>query len=361
MLSPHADALAVALSVTGLALLDRRRGGSKLFLAAASLLFALSVSAKVTSVAGVAAACLFLWPRERRAAVWLMGMTSFLGVCGFMLLELASNDRFLEYFRAVGSGGLDVRSLFNGPPRLLLAILYSSQRRLVLPLLLAPALFAVWREARERRLSLWSHYFLCTLGATVLIFTSPGTALNHLLELEVAAVLMATTLLTQPIGGPAVIGPAVRGLVAIALLLALSHGALEWREYEEMPTEASSVHQLVEALPKNGQILTEDPTAAILLGQRPVLMDAFAYRLLVERGQVDPRALAERIRRHDFVMLVLICRIEIPGVSLSPHMHFGPVVTDAILDAYHFDRQVGAYFLYQPNMRSEEEFGKGRR
>ena len=58
------------------------------------------------------------------------------------------------------------------------------------PLLLVPALFAVWHDSFSGRLSLWTLYFLFTLAATVLIFTSPGTDLNHLLELEVAAILV---------------------------------------------------------------------------------------------------------------------------------------------------------------------------
>src|SRR5438094_956462 len=65
LLSPHADALAVAFSVAGLALLDGRRRNINL-LAVVAFLFALAMGTKVTSLSGCAAACVFLFRHERR-------------------------------------------------------------------------------------------------------------------------------------------------------------------------------------------------------------------------------------------------------------------------------------------------------
>jgi hypothetical protein len=392
LLSPHADALAVALAVAGLILIDcglsgRRKGEGEKgrkgerekgrkgeqrysglapllsfspspflpfslspFLGVIAVLFALSVGAKLSSIAGCAAACLFLLRRERRAAAWLMGMTALLGSAGFVLLQGSSDGRFLENFRAVGSGGLTWHSLFDGPLRLQQALAYSAQLTFVAPLLLAPALFAVWHEVRTWRSSLWAWYFLCTLAATVLIFTSPGTDLNHLLELEVAAVLVVAgglrRLSEEKPEKAAFMEQAALGLVAAALLIGLAHGVNVWRAGP--PPDALAPHTLIEALPKDGQLLTEDATVAVLLGKRPVVMDAFAYRLLVERGLIDPQPLAERIRRQEFAVLVLIRRIEEPTETLSPQLHFGKQVTDAILESYRFERQLGAYYLYEP-------------
>ena len=64
-------------------------------------------------------------------------------------------------------------------------------------------------------------------------------------------------------------------------------------------------------------------------------------------------ALSTRIRwrnasRHEFAVVVLIRRIEDPAETLSPHLHFGKQVTDAIVESYRFERQIGPYYLYQP-------------
>ena len=126
LLSPHADALAVAFAVAGLVLIDSGRRG-KAILGVVALLFALSVGAKLSSVAGCTAACVFLLRQERRPAVWLMGMMLLLRIAGFVLLQGSSDGRFLENFRPVGSGGLALRSLLDGPKRLLQALVFSTR------------------------------------------------------------------------------------------------------------------------------------------------------------------------------------------------------------------------------------------
>src|SRR5262249_1085222 len=85
----------------------------------------------------------------------------------------------------------------------------------------------------------------------------------------------------------------------------------------------------------------------VLLGQRPVVMDPFAFRVLAERRLIDDRPLAELIDMQEFDALVMMNRID-RVESLCPHFHFGPQVTDSLLRAYRFDRQGGGYFVYRP-------------
>jgi hypothetical protein len=346
LLWPHADALAVALSVGGLLLASGERAGAGT-LAGAALLFALAVGAKFSSVAGVAAACACLGARDWRRAAGLAGMTAVLGVGGFALLQLGSDGRFLDNFRAVGSGGMSTESLRIGPTRLFQAAGVSTRIAFVLPLVLPPAAFVLVQDALRRRVSLWDWYFLFALPVTLFIFTSPGTDSNHLLELEVAAVLVLAGWLRRPAEEvPAWTEAAARGFAAAALLFGLVYAA-ECRRYE--PTrDAIPPQALTEALPADGELLTEDATPAVLLGRRPVVMDPFAFRLLAERGRIDPAPLAERVRRREFAALVLVRRIDDPKQSLAPQFHFGPEVTDAIRESYGFERQVGGYYLYKP-------------
>jgi hypothetical protein len=76
-------------------------------------------------------------------------------------------------------------------------------------------------------------------------------------------------------------------------------------------------------------------------------MDAFAYRLLVEKGLIDDGPLAERVNRQEFDALVFMVPIDQPG-SLCPDPHFGPRVTEAMLRRYRFDRYVGGYAVFRP-------------
>src|SRR5262249_33712314 len=313
LLWPHVDALAVALSVGGLILVSGGRPG-KGSLVAAALLFTFALAAKFSSVAGVAAACVYLGARDRRQAAWVAAMTVLPAVVGLFLLQLGSDGRFLDNFRAVGSGGMSSQSFTIGPTRLAQAVGVSTRIAFVLPLLLPPAVFVLLQDAQRGRFSPWDWYFLFAVPVTVFIFTSPGTDSNHLLELEAAAVLVLAGWLRRPaetpVEQPAWTETAARGLAAAALLFGLGYAANCW--HQGRARDAIAQRTLIDALPSDGELLTEDATPAVLLGRRPVVMDPFAFRLLVERGRIDPEPLAERIRRREFAILVLIRRIDDP-------------------------------------------------
>ena len=73
-------------------------------------------------------------------------------------------------------------------------------------------------------MSLWDWYFLTSIAVTVLILASPGTDINHLLEMEVAAALVIAQRLKAPAPDPVWADSPIRRLV---LLLALVIGGYE--------------------------------------------------------------------------------------------------------------------------------------
>jgi hypothetical protein len=304
-------------------------------------LFAAALMTKFSAVAGPAAAAAFLLPRDRRCAVALLVPWFVLSAAGLALLEHASDGHFLDNFRSLGSGGMTLDSIRIGPSRVAFAL----GQALPFSALFAVAMFAVLRPGREGRFGLWDWYFLATGGITLVIFTSPGTGLNHLLELEVAAVLAVAPLLARRTGD----APA-NALARLFVFAVLASGVYEVAHEPASPASISG-RAVVEAIPSGASILAEDATVPVLLGQRPVVMDAFAYRVLAERGRVDARALPDRIARREFDVLVLMGRVDRPGESLCPRFHFGPRVTAVMQEAYRFDREVGPYYLFVPDDR----------
>jgi hypothetical protein len=105
--------------------------------------------------------------------------------------------------------------------------------------------------------------------------------------------------------------------------------------------------QLVAAMPPDPHLLTEDSTPVVLLGQRPVVMDAFAFKLMAERHLIDDADLVQRIDRREFNCLVMLRRVDDPNERLES-FHFGRDVNDALRRQYRFDQQVGQYYLYRP-------------
>ncbi len=345
LLSPHADSLAVALSVAGLlAVAGTPARRARAVLAAA--LFALAFTTKFSALAAPVAAIAFGWPRDRKTAFTLAAVEGGLVVAALALVQLASNGRFAENFRALGGGGMNWDTLRNGPARLAGALAVSSHIAFVAPLVVPLALLTVFQKVRARGLTLWDWYFLASVATTLLIFTSPGTDPNHLLEMEVTSVLVVAQRFAPtgadalPVGTPDH-APLAR-LVVLAALVVAWYTLITTEPEPSLPFAV-----LAKELPKEPHLLTEDATPVVLLGQRPVVMDAFAFRLLAERNLIDDAPLARRIDRREFNGLVLLRRVENPEERLT-QFHFGPQVTNALRRAYRFDKQLGQYYLYVP-------------
>jgi hypothetical protein len=361
LLSPHADALAAALAVAGLLVISqcrmqnaecrmKARGSHSVLCILHSAFFVAALMTKFSAIAGPAAAGVFLWRQDRKRAVWLLVLWAVLSASGLALLEHVSEGRFLDNFRSLGPGGMSLDSIRIGPARVGFAL----RQSLPVAALVALAVATLFQRGRAQGFSLWDWYFLTAAAVTMVIFTSPGTGLNHLLELEVAAVLVIAQLLADP----AIRGAAAR-LVVLAVLLA---GVYDVGCDLGCPPGPGAVpgRLVAAALPPDARVLAEDATVPVLLGQQPVVMDPFAFRVLAERGRVDDRLLAERIARHEFDVLVLMGRVDRPEESLCPRFHFGARVTAAMRAAYRFDRQVGPYYLFVPEAAQDLSFTDSR-
>jgi hypothetical protein len=352
VLLPHVDALAAALSVWGLLVVETNQDPFRIGWAA--LLFTLALAAKFTTVAGLGAALVWLLLRNRRAALWLLVLVLALCGAGLGLMQVLSGGRFLDTLGSVGGGGLDWNSIKAGPGKVFHILAHGQGFLVLLPL----ALVSLTSRLRPFRLDLWDWNLLATCGTALVILTAPGTADNHLIEVETAAIIVCGHFLagwgrqspgdldqkTDVSRSPVrLLGQAV---LLVVLLLCVRFHVGTWQANETdgvIPVQA-----LVEALPAGQPILGETPVAAVLLGQRPVVLDAYSFRVLAARGRINDRALAGRLDRQEFAALVLLGRIDKPHESLCPDQHFGPAVTEAMLRHYRFDRQVGAFYLYVP-------------
>ena len=115
LVSPHADGLASALNVWGLAVCVRAKLSHRMVLLAA-LLFTLAWSAKITTVFGVAAAFVWLMSTGFPAMAWELAAET---CCGYLLvgaaLYVGSQGRFWEIFKACASGGTSLLGFASGP------------------------------------------------------------------------------------------------------------------------------------------------------------------------------------------------------------------------------------------------------
>ena len=329
IMAPHQEAPSITLTLAGLIIVSRSITRRHILLA--SLLFAAAFLTKWSALAGVAGAFLYLIVRHRKEALWLACGTGVFIAIGLVFIQWTSGGRFLENFQALGSGGMTGDSILNAPHRMVYALTQDALSRSAL--FISALLNVMWRVS-QRDVGLMDCYFVMSMASLQVILASPGTERNHMLEPEVASLLI-------------VAGMARLVALRIVLLIVIGIGisvVISKNPADGIPMSESDVRRCFR---DDSNVLSEDASVPILLGQRPVVMDAFAYRLMAEKGIVDPKVLAERIKNHEFDAIVFRFHPERPG-ALCPRFHFGPLVTDAILRYYHDTSDVGPWSVYTP-------------
>ena len=304
LLIGRADFLAAALAVWGLALCAGTPG--RWHRSAAALLFALAVLTKPSAAfAPLGAAAALALMRERGAALRLVATTAALAGLGLAATQAASGGRWLESFRATGSGGADLATiLLEGPANLLSNVAPASV------FLFALALAVVATTLGRRPPFLVPALLLCA-ATTVVLFGSPGVAENHLLDV---CVLSIAVVVAAP--GAGLARPLALALLALIGLLDLAYAGMRFAPLDMRPALATVAK--VVGPSERGPLLAENPWVPLALGERPALLDAFTERIAAEG---DPRIAAElldRLDRHAFRAVVLMRPLESAAPSMGP-------------------------------------------
>jgi hypothetical protein len=344
--TPQADGLAAALNVWGLAVIARPpRDGRRILLA--SLLFTLAWSAKLTTVFGLAAAFIWLIATGYKRVAWLLAAetcSGYLILAGAMIV--GSQGRVVEIFKACAAGGTDWSFIVTGPWRMVSMAAYTDPG-MVLFAVLAMLVLMVLIFSSKLWQSLPALFLIATLAITIMIFGSPGTAGNHLLDVQVASVILLATWVAKA-ASPLQKRLGVYGLALLTVIAAvpiLRH-IKTWSGWYR-PHE---FHQVLEVIgPANEPILSENPIIPVLAGQRPYVLDPWMVQLLRKRiaGFEDP--LLERLRGRTFSAVVLTADASLPGVRWwYDTVSFGPGFVPALLENYRLVQVIGQDRIYLP-------------
>lgn len=343
------DLLPAALNLWGLCLCTPNSGSpSRRQLLAAAACFVLAFAAKVTTVFGCAAAIVALLSTGRSKQARLLAglsISSFIGV--LLLLHFASAGRATESLIVCASGGATLADVLEGPVSMLANAASRDLVSLAAILLAGAALVQHHRNALNR-LPGWA------LGATALltavIFGSPGTDYNHLLDLYLVCLVVLGTLWSKPVPSVAWMAPCL-SLVVIAGCVMNGLGTL--RTIDRIQASRTAILQALrdQGPPAREQLLSQDPMVPLLLGARPFLMDPFMLRL---SRLHDPRITADlwsRLERHDFTAIVLMVDPTSPeGIARLRDRHFGPGFARHLAAHYALQGRYGMYYLYRPQL-----------
>lgn len=299
------DFLAAALNMWGIGLGLRyaRRPSAPLF-AACILAFLGAFLTKFTTVGGAVAVCGWLyWCGRRRAALALAAALGALGVASLAGLDWASDGRAFASFAAAAAGGMHTTYALGAP---LWFLRSAAQDPISLIVLAAASLYAIAR-LRQGAPGFAAAYFVLAAGFTLLIFTSPGTDTNHLLDVLGASALLFGDQLTR---APRRARLAVGALAALAGLTAASWmpGMISVRsviEKDGRPRRREVTDIAARLGPAAHDLLSENPILPVMLGQRPEVLDPFNLRLLARQRPEVAREFRRRMDANSFGAVVL--------------------------------------------------------
>ena len=339
--SIRADILPCALNLWGVATCMRRTFGRRHLLGAA-LLFTLAFSAKLTTVFGVAAVTLsFLLSSRTKQAFQVAGVSAIGFLVVLATMHMASSGRVVDILHASAVAGGGLKNLLFGPLHLALTALEEDPGSVAFIVLGFAALVVL--PSHERR-EIPPLFLVLTAAVIVGIYGSPGTTANHLLDLDVASLLVLASALTRG-EKPGF------GLSAALLAGILAMAPLAWRlrHQDRFPRRQGFAEALRLIGDSRQPILAENPLLPILAGQRAYLLDPFMFRAIKERDPSFAEPLREKIRNHGFSAVVLELDPDSDyGRSWYRESHFGEDIVRLIQSNYRLAGKSEAAFVYLP-------------
>lgn len=347
LVSPHADGLASALNVWGLTVIVRAKPSHRKILLA-SILFTLAWSAKITTVFGFAAAFIWLLETGLPQVAWVLAAET---CCGYLVvgaaLLLGSQGRFWEIFKACASGGTNLPGFASGPLNMVRLAAQLDPGALLFLLLAGLVLLSVVASGKVLR-SLPGLLLIATLVVTAIVYGSPGINENHLLDLQVASVVLIATQLanvTIPLhrqAGICVLALAIL-VAALPLLRKFKNGDRRFHQQR--------FQKVMALIGDTGKpILAENPVIAVLAGQQPYVLDPWMLRLLRTRIPDFGTPLLEGLRTQAFGSVVL-CMAD-PKTDFGKWWyqtgHFGPGFAAALNQNYRLAAIVDDQRIYLP-------------
>jgi hypothetical protein len=359
MLGIRGDSLPLVLQLAAVAVVSRST--ARRAVAAAAVLCALALAAKLTAVWAPVAIGVWLFLRARRRALPFVGTTLVSVVVLAGAFEAVSAGRLSDnvwgLLRA-GDGDSSGTPLAGVSTFLELMPSRAGAVWLLLPLALAACLYGLAR----RRPSIFQIALLVQLVVVAAVLRDPGSDYNHLIDVAVLVVLVVGELWREVTSSsstsPVVPFTVATAIAALALVLGTTQSYLEsmrsdvadairavgGREHENYALEP-----LAGYVSRREVLLSEDPAVPLLRGERPLLIDAIAVRRLGLAHPEWTRGLRDRILAQEFDAIALLHPVE--DVSWFADSTFGPEIRSAIATRYRLraqlDRPPLAYWLYQ--------------
>jgi hypothetical protein len=338
MLAIRGDLLPLALLLSGAAI-----GFASPI--AAAILITLAILGKPTMVYGLLAlAAWYAMARDWRALrTFAIALAIGLGVATGVMQWL-SDGRALSMLLSGASAGASPGGIWRAPLSFARALTLVPETALTIGAGLAIGGLAWRARSLGARPAAW--LFACALAATMAVFATPGTWMNHFADLQAAAALLIAIAVARTEGawkrGAAIVaaGALAGGIAATTLRAAGPDRSDRLRSYQ-------LVLDWLDDHP--GDILADQLMLPVLAGRRSFVIDSMILRAHLDAGRLDLRPLLSAVEKGRFVAVIL--DEDVPATSpqaLIARSEFGAAYMRALLERYRVERVVAGRTILVP-------------
>jgi len=329
------DSMALALSLTALALLpDRSDQKRRLLLVALLLTCAVFTRQSYLLAAPLAAVSTLASARQtRRMALQLCGLLALLGGGGLLAMQWLTDGGFWLH---VVTANINAFSLSR-------SMRYLREIGLLMPCFVALPLLALWSARTQPRARVLIGVYAGGALVSAMTVGKLGSNVNYLLELCAACAIGSGWVLSlwQPVGWRQCMTT-----VAVALQLALLLGGSRYRQNLDdklaMQEEQRSLFEFVRDTP--GTLLADEAAGLLPLAGKPIEIQPFEMARLADAGAWDQQAFLARMGRREFSAVLMQ---QLPWSPIH-RTRWTPAMLDQIDQHYLASHRVGYTVVYLP-------------
>ena len=224
-------------------------------------------------------------------------------------------------------------------------------------LALIALLFELWRPSVKYSQNLPVVFFLTTMIVMFVIFGSPGVVTNHLIDVQIASIVLFTTWLAKGAGARLKqLGIYALALATVLAAVPLLHKLIVWdRRFQ--PHRFQRAIALIEDTRK--PILAENPIIPVLAGQPAYVLDPWMLRML--RGRIPDfgEPLLEGLRHQAFGAVVLSVANAQTARARAWYTwsNFGPGFLSSLNQNYRLSAVVEDQMIYVPIVDNSQKVG----
>lgn len=343
--SIRGDILPLALNILGfVCFLSKYPLKSRVFFT--SIFFVLAFSAKITAINGILS--LFFWlvlNKKNKEALMILLLTSIGCILLLGILYFGTSTRIISIFEICFSGGSNLYSVLKSP------IVFTKNIANYDPVCL---LFLFWAaiiicKYRNTIVSNLPFIFLViSTMITVIIFGSPGTEYNHLVDISTASILLiGSTEFTDKSKHIRTSVYIYSFLIVFSIMYNLSSLKSKLIDDNEKITKRYP-KEIVNIIKQDDVvILSEDPLLPIIANKRPYLLDPFMLRLIL-RNDSSIRALTfDSIDQKKFSAIIFKSD-PLNNIENYSNKHFGYNFIHKVIYNYKEGLRKGNYVVYFP-------------